>query len=311
MSSGYATPIRLILDDDEKTAIRLDATRIGMSVERKTGGSPVPFSGGRRMGMDLNMSNSVIVIDGVFVDDTRDRAAIAATSAVAEIDFGISQNDIQPPYSEAEAYNMVGGFLISPIEYEFYDKDGNKIFSVEISEWSGNGKGGSTGFVDANAYVFVSGTKWKLRGYNGSTYATNVQLAAALYHLIANQKVDDASGANISAYFTASLTSSSNTDITDVSNKKVVITTTTAYAGKYGPDGVISANRLGAAFIARYRTTDYGTNATSGYAKSAGDKVQDLYGILHNTIRGGLLRLLKNSKKVVIIQLVFKFHTTQ
>ena len=186
MSSGYATPIRLILDDDEKTAIRLDATRIGMSVERKTGGSPVPFSGGRRMGMDLNMSNSVIVIDGVFVDDTRDRAAIAATSAVAEIDFGISASDIQTPYSEADVPDMAGvGFLNPPVEYEFYDKDGNKIFSVEISEWSGNGKGGSTGFVDANAYVFVSGTKWKLRGYNGSTYATNAQLAAALYHLIA------------------------------------------------------------------------------------------------------------------------------
>ena len=65
-----------------------------MSVERKVGGSPIPFSRGKRFGMDLNMSNSVIVIDGVFVDDTVSAAAVDATSAVGEIDFGIKSHDI-------------------------------------------------------------------------------------------------------------------------------------------------------------------------------------------------------------------------
>ena len=286
MSSGYATPIRLILDDDEKTAIRLDATRIGMSVERKTGGSPVPFTGGKRMGMDLNMSNSVIVIDGVFVDDTRDRPVVAATSAVAEIDFAIGKGEwfnFNPP----SIASMTGAGFAQPITYTLRDKSGTTVITFSIQDFADNGTGGGVNFgATADAYLQVggtSGTTWKIRGGDGAgNYATNAQVAESIQHLMANQSI---SSAALTTKFTAALADSSNTSRAVNNNEKVVFTAATALAGEYGADGVISSSNFAAA--AKSLTTFFGTDASTSERKSAGDKVQDLYGILHNTIRGG------------------------
>ena len=142
MSSGYATPIRLILDDDEKTAIRLDATRIGMSVERKTGGNPIPFTGGRRIGLDLNLTNSVIVVDGVFVDDDRVRSSSTpAVSATAEIDFGIAKNEVFA-VDAPSVQVMTGNGFAQPATYTLTDKTGATVITFSIEDFADNGTGG-------------------------------------------------------------------------------------------------------------------------------------------------------------------------
>jgi len=297
MSSGYATPIRLILDDDEKTAIRLDATRIGMSVERKTGGSPIPFSRGKRFGMDLNMSNSVIVIDGVFVDDTVSAAAVEATAAVGEIDFGIKSNDILSqniPDVAGLTGTGTNGFG-PPSVYQLRNKENDIIISFSIEDFATNGTGGGVALTPGtNAYLQVggtSGTTWKIRGGDGAgNYATNAQVAGSIQHLMANQSIG---GAALTTKFTAALADSSNTSRAVNNNEKVVFTAATALAGEYGADGLVrgaGTRKAGA----RYLTTYFGSDATTTVGlnkKSAGDKVQDLYGILHNTIRGGSARL--------------------
>jgi hypothetical protein len=290
MSSGYATPIRLILDDDEKTAIRLDATRIGMSVERKVGGSPVPFTGGKRFGMDLNMSNSVIVIDGVFVDDTRDRPIVAATSAVAEIDFAIGKNEYFS-FTVPSILTMTGAGFSQPITYTLRDKSGTIVITFSIEDFADNGTGGGVSLTPGtNAYLQVggsSGTTWKIRGGDGAgNYATNANVAGSIQHLMANQSIG---GAALTTKFTAALADSSNTSRAVNNNEKVVFTAATALAGEYGADGVIESPYRTAA--ARSLTTSFGTDASTTVRKSAGDKAQDLYGILHNTIRGGAAAL--------------------
>ena len=287
MSSGYATPIRLILDDDEKTAIRLDATRIGMSVERKTGGNPIPFTGGRRIGLDLNLTNSVIVIDGVFVDDDRVRSSSTpAVSATAEIDFGIAKNEVFA-VDAPSVQVMTGNGFAQPATYTLTDKTGATVITFSIEDFADNGTGGGVTFgANASSYLQVggsSGTTWKIRGGQGAgTFTTNANVAAAINHLMANQSIG---GVALTTKFTTALADSSNTSRTAGNNEKVVFTAASGLAGEYGADGVIqSTNTIG---TTKSLTTFFGADAAPAQRKSAGDKVQDLYGILHNTIRGG------------------------
>ena len=90
MMAGFGTPIRLILDDDHKTAIELTAISMAMSVDRGVGGASIPFTGGKRFGVDLNLVSSTIIIDGIFTDDDDNPRVIASIAATATIDFNIS-----------------------------------------------------------------------------------------------------------------------------------------------------------------------------------------------------------------------------
>ena len=57
--------------------MELQALSIALSVERKVGGMLIPLFGGTRMGIDLNMVNSTIVIEGIFTDDDVNRRSSA------------------------------------------------------------------------------------------------------------------------------------------------------------------------------------------------------------------------------------------
>ena len=98
-ADGYGTPIRLFFDtgntffgfggDTVLPPMELMATSIALSVERKVGGMSMPFTGGMRFSMDLNMVNSAIIIEGIFTDDTLDTRVIQPIAARAEIDFAV------------------------------------------------------------------------------------------------------------------------------------------------------------------------------------------------------------------------------
>ena len=106
MSDGYGTPIRLHFDGgalsdlfgdflgaDVFPPMELQALSIALSVERKVGGMPIPLFGGKRIGIDLNMVNSTIVIEGIFTDDDVNRRSSPATAATSVIDFAVNQAD--------------------------------------------------------------------------------------------------------------------------------------------------------------------------------------------------------------------------
>ena len=117
MSEGYGTPIRILFDNPAnmaqlgyKDGMELQALSFALSVERKVGGMPIPFTGGRRFGLDLNTSNSTIIIEGVFTDDDLNRRVSQASKATAEIDFAFRTEDL----------DSFGG--ISPISTSFYSR---------------------------------------------------------------------------------------------------------------------------------------------------------------------------------------------
>ena len=61
------TPIRLIHENGDFT--ELDATSITLETVRKANSSSIPFGGGGRWNFDLNLQNAEIMIDGIFTDD--------------------------------------------------------------------------------------------------------------------------------------------------------------------------------------------------------------------------------------------------
>ena len=69
MSDGYGTPIRLLFDDPKamrsagyEGGMELNALSIALSVERKVGGMSMPFTGGKRIGLDVKKSNLTLIL---------------------------------------------------------------------------------------------------------------------------------------------------------------------------------------------------------------------------------------------------------
>lgn len=264
MSSSYGTPIRIHFDNAEKMAavgykggMELNATSIAMSVERSVGGMPMPFTGGRRYGIDLNRVNSTIIITGIFTDDDRNRASGTSVAASAQIDFGVKMKDILfgalqvrvRKVSNDDLANLVGSVSL-------YTKD-NTLRTVRFLSSSG-----SVGHI--------SGLDIRVTDSSTSTNISPENLATAF-----KAALDTLSD------FTTTVGASDY--VVDAPDTKVSIIQNTK--GRMNSDTNIF-------FVNNNEYSPYHENFSGGYndgtkAKSAGDKVQDLYGILHNTQRAG------------------------
>ena len=76
-------PIRLVQENGN--LIELDATNMVLSTTRKVGGSALPWTGSRRIGMDWNVNSAMINIQGIIADD---RVGTSAAPHSASINFG-------------------------------------------------------------------------------------------------------------------------------------------------------------------------------------------------------------------------------
>jgi hypothetical protein len=88
MAAG--TPIRLVQQNGN--TIELDATTMVLSTSRKVGGMALPFTGSKRIGMDLNINKAMINIQGIIADD---REGTKAKAHSATINFGRDKNGNQ------------------------------------------------------------------------------------------------------------------------------------------------------------------------------------------------------------------------
>ena len=250
------TPIRLV--QESKDVIELDATNMVLTTSRKVGGSALPFSGSRRVGFDLNVNSAMINIQGVIVDD---QVAKGLSAASAIVSFG----------------RMARGFIK-------WAQQGNleeffKTTSPTMTMKDANGNDRSVPFTETGT---GSGTAYSATGGAGSTPtvlinpsdATAMQVAAAVNTYINNQ---------LSTYFSSALTKvqdveagTNGADI--VQNAGIRITHVVKGVAPNG--NTIRFNSV-TRFDEPHKTTfDGGANATK---KSAGDKVQDLYGIVNNS----------------------------
>jgi len=276
MGDGYGSPIRLHFEDPEVMAeagyedgMELQALSIALSVERKVGGMSLPYLGGRRLGIDMNRSTSTIIIDGIFTDDSLVRRGISAKKASAVIDFGYLMSSAVNVNSIADIShslfttlaNGVGGSNSGVLKLKSQD---GTTYQIKLQRLTS----GSVGFVSG------SGSLSTVTVAVGTTYITPAQLATA---------VASAIGAFSGGPFTTSISAS---DAPNGGDARITITQSTA--GKMtAEDSVKFENNANTELY--YELFRGGRNASSsGGIKSAGDKVQDLYGILHNTGRGGV-----------------------
>ena len=264
MADGYGTPIRLIFDKPEnmrfagyENGMELNALSIALSVERKVGGMPAPLMGGRRFGVDLNRVNSTIIIEGVFVDDDLNRRTQNARGASGQIDFGLRRKDANsvgdvPAIVTSRFGRLAGG----QAKLVLTEKDGTE-HTVTFEE-----SAGSVGHV-AGGTVRVQNT-------TSSTFITAAQLATAVSTAIGTF------GA-----FTTTVSSS----ILNPSEGNSLLTITQNATGPMNRSNSIRFKN--ATFYIPYHENFTGGSNAVTRSKSAGDKVQDLYGILHNTQRAG------------------------
>jgi len=265
--AGFGTPIRLILDDDQKTAIELTAVSMAMSVDRGVGGATIPFTGGKRFGVDLNLVSSTIIIDGIFTDDDDNPRTSSAVPASALVEFNISTKHFADPTpTNIDDHDDIKDIIGKTLTMQ--NTTGTEYVVTFTEASSGTvGTGATSGSTTATVLVKNTST---------GVIATSAQLASGLV-----QAIGTFSGTPFSASAVESFHGPT------YGNSKVTITQNTAGA-------MSSENNF------RFNPTTYytpysepfmgGVNARRVEAKSAGDKVQDLYGILHNTTRGDLAR---------------------
>jgi|TARA_Y100000015_G_C2392292_1_gene90803 hypothetical protein len=283
MSDGYGTPIRLHFDggvghkiglgDKPFPPMELQALSIALSVERKVGGMPIPLFGGSRIGIDLNMVNSTIVIEGIFTDDDVNRRSSPATAATSVIDFAVNQAETSSIGKFVQVANSIFFSNLEKLELKEKQSADSSVTVVKTIHFvPDNSKdfsnpGVSNVVTDTNS---PSGTKV----YTHSSSTTPAHIAASVVTALGASHLNSTITGSVSTSEFAPAAGSSKLTLTQGVNGAMLVNDSVKWfvdADNYAP---------------YHRPFSGGSSATDLNNKSAGDKVQDLYGILHNTDRG-------------------------
>jgi len=271
VGDGHGTPIRLLFDSslslsqafnsgNTVPSMELMALSIALSVERTVGGSPMPFTGGRRFGIDLNLANTTIIIEGIFTDDDVGRRVISGTPASAFIDCAISQfiasgNTTKTFLVGAEYAKLVGKLIITQRTSDVLSQDKTIEFI----------KGGVAGTVLPGAIPTID-----VGGPPTGVWITPTLLATAI--------VSALGPAHLNTSFTVAAVTS---DMLPLSGATKVSITQPSNGSIFVSPSIRFENSN--AFSLYHKDFVGGTQASTVDSKSAGDKVQDIFGILQNT----------------------------
>ena len=266
MPEANGVPIRLVHENGSLT--ELMATSINLNVDRKISGHSFPFSGGRLWGLEFNVPNTMIEIEGIFTDD---RNEIGATGASATLDFSTTQRATISRGYLVESFittnNMVS-LVTGATKIEL--KDGSGVSREIPFVVTGTG-GASTSDV-----AYDSGTSKVVINSAGL-----VGLGAEAASEKLAQEVQKYIDGKLSTHFTTSLEDS---EINPTHESVVKITQ--KVKGKIGnnifPHWTGSVDEPYEFLPCAFTTFSGGSD---GVKKSAGDKVQDMYGILNNSSR--------------------------
>lgn len=272
MSDGYGTPIRLHFDvgmlgslfgDDPFPPMELQALSIALSVERKVGGMPIPLFGGKRIGIDLNMVNSTIVIEGIFTDDDVNRRSSAATAATTVIDFAVNQAHDRTVGQFEQVANSI--FYDNLRRLTLTQQDGTEVVIAFMANSSADFS--NPGVSNVN----TSSGETTVSLHPTSTTPAHVALSVVTALGASHQNSTITGSVSTSEFAPAA--GSSKLTLTQGTTGRMTTNDSVLFLsqGNYAP---------------YHRAFSGGTSATDINNKSAGDKVQDLYGILHNTDRG-------------------------
>ena len=273
-------PVRILFSNQKKMdehypgGMELMATSIQMDIERKFNPIPIPLAGGSRFAIDMGSVNSAIQIEGVLTDDDPAGRTVSGAKALATVDA---------------AFNMSSAVAVGALQ-AITTSDYPKARIIEIGPVSGvtwqiyfstsHGTNiGDVAHADLSTPTRIAYVRVVDSG--GSTYATATQLATGIAAAV------NSSTSGWDAPFTASaLTSEIKPSVgaTLVSIEYDVV-------GSAGNDISLSmgrsSNNSGTPFSLYHTSFSGGRNTSSAFARSAGDKLQDLYGIVHNTQKPG------------------------
>jgi len=256
MATG--TPIRLVQENGD--LIELDAQSMVMTTSRKVGGSALPLTGSRRIGLDMNVNSAMINVQGIIADD---REESGATSATALLNFGRG------------AGTRFGNTWATHANWDnLFDKE--TVVSLFLTNSSGVAheikfKRQSSGVTAYTSNGINSGAGILLAD-SGNT-ADPAVVATALNTYIANQ---------LSSHFTSSIKSAISITSAGEVAANVAVEISQVGTGSSGNNlGPNWGSAAGGKYIHPHQENfTGGKNAT---LKSAGDKVQDIYGILNNS----------------------------
>lgn len=273
MAAANGVPIRLVHDNGLLTEI--NATSMTMTTQRKTGGMPTPFTGGIRVGLDLNMNKSMILINAVLTDDRNLVGSSIASKSRIDFSFIVLGGQIQSYLDGDGATNS----NIAKLFNNTYSTGSDEFSFSTIQLTSHDGTTFTIKLQKLSSGTFTNTTNTDyIIGINPTGSLTHAGLATAFTDLINNTS-------SLAAKFTAS---KSDSITTGESNTIVTITQDTV-----GEDG----DNLTPTFSRKpngYRPPSHEKFAggLTVSKRSAGDKAMDLYGIMNNSKKEGLGKAL-------------------
>jgi len=287
MVAGNGVPIRLVQENGN--LINLTATRLTMSTERKVGAHPVHFMGSGRFSFDMNLNTAMILIDGVFVDDQVGETV--GSYHEAYVDFGSNEftdeanlTSFIAPCLSAAAAGVANGRKLA------IERADRVVDNIPISKGTGS---------TATYY-----TSQSIKSVEIGPTATATGIATAFKDYIDGE---------LGSHYTATVENgfANGATTTNAVLKIVHKSYPTSVVGNVittHTPRLVSPSTGGNQFNAPDLYTFSG-GATSK-TKSAGDKVQDLYGLLNNSKRNSKLRMGAFSQTGGIISTVAMLLTT-
>lgn len=263
MANG--TPIRLIQRNGG--IIELNVTTLSLDVDRKFNARPKVYSGSHRIATDSNLSRAVITLEGIITDDDA-VFQTTETKATASIDFSYkidSRKRGGEEVSNDDKRDMVRSNLSFITQSSLY----SEATVLHLSSTR------SIRFVSdtSNAHGDVGGTSHWVRLHDQTNARPASEIATAVKTVI-----DD----HFSSDFTASLGTSL---YTGQANAVVTITRTASGNDRKYP----KYTNKGLGDSKFHIVTKFNNHVAGGgqSGRSAGDKVQRLWGILNNSQDGG------------------------
>jgi len=280
MAAANGVPIRLVHDNGQLTEI--NATSMTMTTQRKTGGMPTPFTGGIRVGLDLNMNKSMILINAVLTDDRNLVGSSIASKSRIDFSFILLGGQIQSYLDGGGATNSNIAKLFSNT---YFDSSDEFSFStIRLTSHDGTSFNIKLKKLSSGTFTNTTNTDYTI-GINPTGSLTAAGFATAFADLINNTS-------NLAAKFTAS---KSDSAVTGQTNTVVTITQDVT-----GEDG----NNLTPTFSQKpngYRPPSHEKFAggLTVSKRSAGDKAMDLYGIMNNSKKESFEKFLIGGAMVV------------
>ena len=266
------------MDEFYPGGMELMATSIQMDVERKFNPIPIPLSGGARFAIDMGSVNSAIQIEGVLTDDDPAVRAVAGSKAVAKIDTQF----LSSSHATVGKLQAVGIVDYPSVDFMQIGPVDNVVWQLLFVTSAGALPTGNIAFADLSTPTRIA--QICVHNVSSGTHISASQLATA----IASAINDSTSGWE--APFTASVLTSELKPSVGATLVSIQYDAVGSAGNDISLSAVKSSDNSGSSLTLYHTTFNGGRNdsgGSGGFVRSAGDKLQDLYGIVHNTQKPG------------------------